>query len=84
MVTIAIQAEEQLLTALQEIAKQKQTTVEDVAKEALLHYIQVHPDSPVQYSFIGIGHSGKENISKQVDKTLEKAANRREGWNLTE
>jgi hypothetical protein len=83
MVTIAIQAEEQLVSALQEIARQKQTTVEDVAKEALLHYVQVHPDTLNQYSFIGIGHSGKENISTQVDQTLEKAANRREGLSLT-
>jgi len=35
-------------------------------------------------TFIGIGNSGKGNISTQVETTLKKAANRREGWSLSE
>ncbi len=67
MVTLAIQAEETLVTALEEIAQRKQTSVEDVAREALQHYLQTQSVQPKPYSFIGIGHSGKGNISTQVE-----------------
>jgi hypothetical protein len=84
MVTIAIQTEETILQALQHIADQKQTTVEEITQEALQQYVerQVRPSS--SYSFIGIGHSGKGNISTQVEVRLRQAANRREGWSLAE
>lgn len=84
MVTISIQTEEEVLKALKEIAKQKQSTVEEVTEEALHLYLQRHIAFPPPYSFIGIGHSGKGNISTQVEASLTQAANRREGWSLTE
>ena len=84
MITIQIQAEEELVTALKQIAKRKLTTVEAIANEALLNYLQLQSFPSKSYSFIGIGHSGKGNISTQVDATLKKAANRREGWSLSE
>ena len=84
MVTIAIQTEETTLTALQEIAAQKQTTLEEITQEALHQYLKSHPTGAKPYSFIGIGHSGKKNISTQVEATLAQAANRREGWALIE
>ena len=37
-----------------------------------------------RFSFIGIGHSGKHNLSTQVEEILTQAANRREGWSLPE
>lgn len=85
MVTISIQTEEEILNALREVARQKQITLEEVTEEALQQYLQRHisPPSPL-YSFIGIGHSGKGNISTQVETTLTQAANRRAGWSLTE
>lgn len=84
MTTIKIQAEEELVTALKQIAKSKVTTVEALVKETLLNYLQVQSSQSKSYSFIGIGHSGKGNISMQVESTLKKAANRREGWSLAE
>lgn len=84
MVTISIQTEEEVLKALKEVAKQKQSTVEEVTEEALHQYLQRHIASPPPYSFIGIGHSGKGNISTQVEARLTQAANRQEGWSLTE
>ncbi|MBI1924598.1 hypothetical protein HYR99_10135 [Candidatus Poribacteria bacterium] len=84
MTTIEIQAEEELVTAFQQIAKSKLTTVEALAKEALLNYLQLQSSPSRSYSFIGIGHSGKGDISTQVDATLKRAANRHEGWSLSE
>jgi hypothetical protein len=84
MVTISIQTEEEILNALKEIAKQKQSTVEEVTEEALQQYLQRHVSPARSYSFVGIGHSGKGNISSRVEETLNQAANRREGWSLPE
>ena len=83
MVTIAIQTEEPILKALQDIAKQKQTTLEAITQEALRQYLQQQVSPSRSYSFIGIGHSGKGNLSTQVEATLSQAANRQEGWSLT-
>ncbi len=84
MVTIAIQTEEVTLKAIQEIAAQKQTTVEAVTQEALRHYLRTQTAAKPAYSFIGIGHSGQRNLSTQVETILAEAAHRREGWSLTE
>ena len=82
MVTIAIQTEEAILNTLKEMAQQQQTTVEEITQEALRQYLQSHPVNAKPYSFIGIGHSGKGNISSQVESTLTQATNRQEGWSL--
>ncbi len=37
-----------------------------------------------RFSFIGIGDSGKKNLSTQVESILEQAADKREGWSLPE
>jgi hypothetical protein len=84
MVTIAIQTEETILKAIQEIAEKKQTTVEEIAQEALRQYLQSQMSPASSYSFIGIGHSGKRNLSTQVDTLLAETARRREGWSLAE
>lgn len=84
MVTISIQTEEEILKALKEVAEQKQRTVEEITQEALHQYLQRHSSSYRSYSFIGIAHSSKGNLSTQVETTLNQAANRREGWSLTE
>jgi hypothetical protein len=84
MVTIAIQAEETLIATLKQIAERRQTTVEEVTKEAMEQYLQKQALETKTYSFIGIGHSGKKNLSTQVESTLIQAANRREGWSLSE
>jgi len=84
MVTIAIQTEESILKALQEIAQEKQTSLEAITQEALQQYLQRQRSSPNKYSFIGIGHSGKGNISSQVETRLTQAASRRTGWSLPE
>jgi hypothetical protein len=84
MFTITIEAEETLVTALEEIAQQKQTTIEDIAKEALLQYLQQYPSPGQPYSFIGIGHSGKKDLSSQAEIILTQVADRREGWSLPE
>jgi metal-responsive CopG/Arc/MetJ family transcriptional regulator len=82
MVTIAIQAEESLLATLEQIAERRQTTIEEVTKEALHQYLQRQAPEVKTYSFIGIGHSGKKNLSTQVDSILAQAAKRDEGWSL--
>jgi predicted transcriptional regulator len=82
VITIVIQAEEDLATALQQVAERNATTVDAVAKEALRNYLRTQHIQRRAYSFIGIGHSGKGNLSKQAEEILQNAADRREGWSL--
>ncbi len=82
MITLVIQAEEDLAAALQQVAERQATTVEAVAKEALKNYLRAHSAPPRTYSFIGIAHSGKGNLSTQAEEILQQAVDRREGWSL--
>ena len=84
MKSISIEAEEELIDALERAAEIRSTTVDSVIREALRRYLQFEPAQAKAYSFIGIGHSGKRNLSTQVDALLAEAAHRREGWNLPE
>lgn len=79
MTSITIAVDENLVEALKTIAEQRATTVEVVAREALTNYVRSQPASPHTYSFIGIGHSGKKNLSTQVEKIIEENADRRAG-----
>jgi len=82
MTTIMIQAEEEIINALKQVAKRKFTTTDAIIKEALLNYFNRQHPGTKKYSFIGIGHSKKGNSSTQVDAILNKAADRREGWSF--
>lgn len=81
---LTIQADQKLVSALKKIAKRKHISVESVAKEALLSYVQLQPATKKKYSIIGIARSGKGNLSVDAENILEKSANRREGWSLPE
>ncbi len=84
MEVLTIQADQKLVSALKKIAKRKHISVESVAKEALLSYVQLQPATKKKYSIIGIARSGKGNLSVDAENILEKSANRREGWSLPE
>ncbi|MCP4654421.1 MAG: hypothetical protein GY856_03270 [bacterium] len=81
MTTIAIQAEDELVQALRQLAAAESRPIETIAREALLLYMR-RAAARRKYSFIGIGHSGKSDLSTQVEEILEKSADRREGWSL--
>lgn len=81
MTMIAIQAEDELVQALRQLAAAESKPIETIAREALLFYIQ-RAVARRKYSFIGIGRSGKGNLSTQVEEVLAKSADRREGWSL--
>ena len=82
MQTITIQIEDKFVNKLEQIAQIESITTEEVAKEVLLNYLKAKLQKPDKYSFIGIGHSGKGNISSQVGEILRNGANKREGWSL--
>lgn len=84
METICIQADADIIESLTRLAKQRTTTPEAITKEALIQYLQSQLSPSKTYSFIGIGHSGKGNISTRVEEILEESGNRGEGWSLDE
>ncbi len=81
--SITIHADDSLVRALQAIAQQEATTVEDIARDALTIYVASHKSEVKgELSFVGIGRSGKGNLATEVEKILEESADRREGWSL--
>lgn len=84
MSTLQIQLDEALMERLQDAAQAQAVSLEVLARAVLESYVQPQPPARKQYSFVGIGHSGKHGLSKQVDDTLSAAFNRREGWSLSE
>lgn len=83
MTEITIQADEQLFATLQQIALQKAKTFEEVVQQALLDWVSDYRnDETRSYSFIGIGRSGRNDLSISVEEILADQADRREGWSL--
>jgi hypothetical protein len=77
MTTITIEAEADLLMALEKTAQSQATTVESLIKEVLQQYLLTSAREPVvpanepkKYSFIGIGRSGKKDISIRAEEIL--------------
>ena len=77
-----ITIDKSLEEVLKEIARQRAMTLDAIAREALLSYIQARPWETRNYSFVGIGRSGRGDLSTSVDEILAKNANRQEGWSL--
>ncbi len=72
-----------MVRALQAIAQQEATTVEDIARDALRIYVASHKGpAKGELSFVGIERSGKGNLATEAEKILEESADRREGWSL--
>jgi predicted transcriptional regulator len=70
MENITIQADEEMVAALKKIAEHNSISIEGVARNALIQYLQSFEKQSKTYSFIGIGKSGKKNISTQAFKPL--------------
>jgi hypothetical protein len=89
MTTITIEAEADLLMALEKTAQSQATTVESLIKEVLQQYLSTSASEPVvpanepkKYSFIGIGRSGKKDISIRAEEILaeEMGRGQRGSW----
>ncbi len=75
MTTITIQTDEEILATLKKIAKSRLITTEALLKEAITSYLPTHVHPSRKYSFIGIGRSGKKNLSTQIDDKLKSPHN---------
>lgn len=84
MRTIEIHPDENTLHDLEQLAQARMSTIEALTEEAVLQYVRRTAAPPKTYSFIGIGHSGKGDVSSRVEETLAAGADRRRGWSLVE
>jgi len=84
MKTIEISADDMLFETLEDLARAESKSLEALVREALSHYAQKLTTQRPSYSFIGIGRSGKGDLSVKVEEALADGADRREGWSLAE
>jgi hypothetical protein len=82
LTTITLEIEEKFWNELNEIAQIENTTTENLAQKALMDYLHNKHLPTKKYSFIGIGRSGRSDISTKADEILNKGINKREGWSL--
>ncbi len=81
MTNLTINTDDALWRKLNEIARQRNVTVAEVVKEALSAYVQpVSQAKSPRYSFIGIGRSGRGQVSVQAEEILKRESDRRTGW----
>jgi hypothetical protein len=69
MQTLQLQLEDDIFQDLRQQATLQATSVENLARKALANYLHLGiPESTTanKYSFIGIGRSGKGNLSTQI------------------
>lgn len=81
--SITILFDEETTALLESIARENRLSVEDLAQLAIKQYAQQRATlRKRKYSFIGIGHSNKTDLSERVEDILADGANREEGWSL--
>ena len=80
--SLTILCDEETTAMLERMALESRMTVENVVQHAIWQLAQQRARSEGIYALIGIGHSGRQDLSTSVDEFLESRANRHEGWSL--
>ncbi len=83
MKMLTLPADDELAEALEEQADREGKSVETLALDLLRREVtRPQPPPPSKYSFIGIGRSGKGDLSVRAEELLEEGADPRSGWAL--
>lgn len=80
MKTISVPAEDDLVKALEEQADREGMSVESLVLGLLRRQLEPSPRASSRYSFVGIAHSGKGDLSARTDELLAEGADPRAGW----
>lgn len=65
-------ADEQLLAEIQEISVEENKSVAEVVREAMVSYVSKKRPKRQKLGFIGIGRSGRNDISERYEELLWK------------
>ena len=82
MKTLTLPADDELVRVLEEQAEREGRPVEALVLDLLRRQVEPSSPPPSRYSFIGIAHSGKGDLSARADELLAEGADPRAGWNL--
>ena len=79
MARTTILLEDDLLLAVKQLARIKETTATAIIREALKAYLKRQQRAKVP-SFTAIGRSGQSSVSEQAEGILRREIKRQEGW----
>lgn len=65
-------ADDNLINEIKEISKEEHRSVAEIVREAMQNYIKQKRYKKKKLSFIGIGDSGRRNISEKHEELLWK------------
>lgn len=75
-----IQANEELLLEVKQLAEEQRTTVSQIIRGALEEYLYQHRQGARALSFVGIGSSGRKDISRDVENIIAAQVEKGTGW----
>ncbi|HZO25073.1 MAG TPA: CopG family transcriptional regulator [Chloroflexota bacterium] len=64
---------DELLIALKREARRRDTSVSEIAREALIQHFGLDATGPRKLPFVGIGRSGYRDTSERIDEILDDA-----------
>ena len=64
---------DELLIALKREARRRDTSVSEIAREALIQHFGLADTGPRKLPFVGIGRSGCRDTSERIDEILDEA-----------
>lgn len=79
---INIPIDERTLDQLQDLAQQQDRPLTEVIREAIATYLTKQPHNGKRFSFVGIGHSGRQDIAARAEEILEDEIREHSGWSL--
>ena len=65
-------AHEELINEIKDISKDENRSVAEVVREAMVNYVKQKRKKSKKLSFIGIGDSGRSDVSKNHEELLWK------------
>jgi metal-responsive CopG/Arc/MetJ family transcriptional regulator len=71
MQRIIIFADEYLSRHIKDIARQEKRSASDIIGDALIQYINSRKTPSQKFSFIGIGNSGRSDLSERYEEILQ-------------
>ena len=79
---ISISVDERTLHQLQNVAQEQDKSLTEVVREAIATYLAKQSHDGKRFSFIGIGHSGQQDISTRAEDVLQEEVKEHTGWSL--
>ncbi len=75
-----ILADESLILEVKQYGEETGKSTTEIVQDALREYLKARRHQRKPLSFVGIGRSGREDISARAEEILEASVDKEKGW----